>query len=60
MNSGDFPAGSVVKNPPSDAGDTSATLGGGTKIPCATGQLSPRAAMKAQCSQKKSSNKMGA
>ena len=30
MNSGDFPTGSVVKNPPSNAGDMSSILGGGT------------------------------
>ena len=34
---GDFPGGSVVKNPPSNAGSIP---GWGTKIPHATGQLS--------------------
>ena len=36
----DFPGGPVVKNPPSNAGDTSSIPGQGTKIPHATGQLS--------------------
>ena len=39
----DFPGGPVVKNLPSDAGDTGLIPGRGTKIPHATGQLSPRA-----------------
>ena len=38
-----FPGGSVVKNPPSHAGDMGLILGQGSKIPHATGQLSPRA-----------------
>ena len=37
----DFPGGLVVKNLPSNAGDAGSIPGGGTKIPCATGQLSP-------------------
>ena len=37
----DFPGGSVVKNPPSNEGDTGSSPGWGTKIPRATGQLSP-------------------
>ena len=36
--------GPVVKNPPSNAGDTGSIPGRGTKIPHATGQLSPCAA----------------
>ena len=40
----DFPRGPVVKNPPYNAGDTGLTHGQGTKIPHATGQLSPCAA----------------
>ena len=40
---GDFPGGPVVKNPPSNAGDTGSIPGQGTKIPHATGQLSPHA-----------------
>ena len=40
----DFPGGPVVKNPPSNAGDAGSIPGRGTKIPCAAGQLSPRAA----------------
>ena len=40
----DFPGGPVVKNPPSNAGDVGSIPGRGTKIPHATGQLSPRAA----------------
>ena len=40
----DFPGGSEVKNPPSNAGDASSIPGQGTKIPHAMGQLSPRAA----------------
>ena len=38
----DFPGGSVVKNPPSNAGDAGSIPGRGTKIPHATGQLSLR------------------
>ena len=38
---GDFPGGPVVKNPPSNAGDTSSIPDQGTKIPYAKGQLSP-------------------
>ena len=37
----DFPSGPVVKNLPSNAGDTSPIPGRGIKIPHATGQLSP-------------------
>ena len=39
----DFPGGPVVKNPPYNAGDKGSILGRGTKIPHASGQLSPRA-----------------
>ena len=39
----DFPGGPVVKNPPSNAGDMGSIPGQGTKIPHATGQLSPHA-----------------
>ena len=39
----DFPGGPVVKNLPSNAGDMGLIPGQGTKIPHATGQLSPRA-----------------
>ena len=38
---GDFPGGPVVKNVPSNAGDVGSIPGWGTKIPHATGQLSP-------------------
>ena len=34
----------MVKNPPSNAGDAGSTLGQGTKISCATGQLRQHAA----------------
>ena len=37
----DFPGGPVVKNLPSNAGDTGLIPGRGTKIPHAMGQLSP-------------------
>ena len=37
----DFPGGPVVKNPPSNAGDTGSIPGRRTKIPHAVGQLSP-------------------
>ena len=37
----DIPAGSVVKNPPSNAEDTGSIPGRETKIPHAMGQLSP-------------------
>ena len=40
----DFPGGAVVKNPPSNAGDTGSIPGRGTKIPHAAVQLSPCAA----------------
>ena len=66
---GDFPGGPVVKNLPSNAGDTGSIPGQGTKIPHAVGQLSlstamreasmvqveksSRAMMKIQCSQNK-------
>ena len=33
----------MVKNPASNAGDPGSIAGWGTKIPCANGQLSPRA-----------------
>ena len=39
----DYPGGPVVKNPPSNAGDVGSIPGQGTKIPHATGQVSPRA-----------------
>ena len=42
-NDQDFPGGSVVKNPPSKAVDTSSSPGQGTKIPHAKGLLSPQA-----------------
>jgi len=38
---GGFPDGPVIKNLPSNARDTGSILGPGTKIPHATGQLSP-------------------
>ena len=38
----DFPGGPVVKNLSCNAGDTGPILGRGTKIPHASGQLSPR------------------
>ena len=37
----DVPGGPVVKNPPADTGDPRSIPGLGTKIPHATGQLSP-------------------
>ena len=39
----DFPGGPVVKNPSCNAGDAGSIPGQGTKIPHATGLLSPRA-----------------
>ena len=39
----DFPGGPVVKNLPYNAGDAGSIPGQGTKIPRASGQLSPRA-----------------
>ena len=42
----DFPGGPVVKNPPSNAGDSSLIPGLGTKISHATGQLSPHPAIR--------------
>ena len=43
MDKGDFPSGPVVKNWPYNVGDAGSTPGQGTKIPHATGQLSPHA-----------------
>ena len=40
----DFPGGPVVKNPSCSAGDAGSIPGQGTKIPRATGQISPHAA----------------
>ena len=40
MYPGDFPGGSMVKNPPYNAGDSDMIPGRGTKIPHATEQLS--------------------
>ena len=39
----DFPGGPVVKNLPSNAGDTGSIPGLGTRFPHAAGQLSPHA-----------------
>ena len=39
----DFPGGPVVRNPPANAGDTDLIPGLGTKMPCASEQLSPHA-----------------
>ena len=38
---GGFPGGPVVKNPPSNAGDTGSIPGQANKIPHGVGQLSP-------------------
>ena len=43
----DFPGGLVVKNPPSDAEDMGSIPARGTKIPCATWQLSLHATTRA-------------
>ena len=43
IHEGDFPGGPVVKNPPSNAGDAGLIPGRGTRIPHASGQLSPQA-----------------
>ena len=42
----DFPGGPVVKNLPCNVGDTGLILSRGTKIPQASGHLSPCATMK--------------
>ena len=54
----DFPNGPMVKNPPSSVGNVGSIPGLGTKIPYASGQLSPREATtesecrtKTRCSQ---------
>ena len=39
----DFPGGSMVKNPPCNAGDVGSIPGQGTKVPHARGRLSPSA-----------------
>ena len=39
----DFLSGPVVKNPPSNAGNACSSLGQGTKVPHAAGQLSSHA-----------------
>ena len=41
MDKGEFSGGPVVKKPPSNAGDSGSIPGRGTKIPHASGQLSP-------------------
>ena len=43
---GDFPGGSVIKNPPCKAGDAGSTSGQGTRIPHAVEHLSPLATAK--------------
>ena len=50
----DFPGGPVVKNPPSNAGDTGVIPGRGTKIPHAVGQLSLHTRSRAQVPQRES------
>ena len=50
-NDKNFPGGSVVKNPPSSAGDGGLIPGLGTKISYAVGQQSPPATTKTQRSQ---------
>ena len=42
----DFPGSPVVKNPPSNAGNTGSTPGQGTRIPHSIGRLTPRPATK--------------
>ena len=49
MDSWDFPGGPVVKNLPSNAGNTSSIPDWGIKIPHAMGQLSPRAVSTEVC-----------
>ena len=49
---GGFPGGSVVKNLSASAGDMGSISGRTTKVPHATGQLSPQAATKTQGNQK--------
>ena len=49
-NSKDFPGGSVVRNPPPNAGDVGSTPGQGTKTPHAVGQLSPHSITEPKCS----------
>ena len=44
--SGDFPGGLIVRNLPSNSGDTDLIPGLGTKIPHAIGQLSQHGATK--------------
>ena len=43
------PGGPVIKNPPSNAGDTGSIPGQGTKICYAMGQLSPHAIAREPC-----------
>ena len=50
----DFPGGPMVKNPPSNALDMGSIPG--TKIPHASGQLSPHATMKTQHSKQKTTS----
>ena len=45
----DFPGSPVVKNLPSNAGDSGSIPGWGTKIPHAVGQPSPRATTTEAC-----------
>ena len=51
MYCGDFVGGPVVKNPSSNAGYAGLIPGPGTKIPHATGQLSPRALEPMRCNE---------
>ena len=46
---GDFPGGPVVKSPPSNAGDAGVIPGWGTRIPHASGLLSPGATTTDAC-----------
>ena len=46
MDSGDFPGGSVIKNPPCNAGDVGLIAGQGAKIPRAAEPSIPQAAKK--------------
>ena len=54
MQTGTFLSGPEVKNLPCNAGDVGLILGGGTKIPHATGQLNPRTPSTESASHKES------
>ena len=58
MDLRDLPGGPVVKNLPCNVGDSGSVLGQGTRIPHATGQLSPRATTRESMHRNKGPSKL--